>query len=101
MEIHSTNDRDHPCSPTTTPQASSVTGETSQVVASETNKPSRIDLGWPTSTALRPLTSRPCCSWLDTAHAFHTDPVRDVIVALRTVEQPAPRPGEAPLIYGR
>jgi hypothetical protein len=37
--------------------------------------------------------------WLDTAARFHTDPVRDVIVALRTVEQPAPRPGEAPLLY--
>ena len=31
--------------------------------------------------------------WLDAAARFHTDPVRDVMVAIKTVEHPATQPG--------
>ena len=37
--------------------------------------------------------------WLDAAARFHTDPVRDVMVALKTVEHPATQPGEAAHLY--
>ena len=33
--------------------------------------------------------------WLDAAARFHTDPVRDVMVAIKTVEHPATQPGKA------
>lgn len=37
--------------------------------------------------------------WLDAAARFHTDPVRDVMVALKTVEHPASQPGKAAHLY--
>lgn len=74
-------------------------GKQAQVVASAAspaiqNRPWLADI----DSAATP-NERAMLFWLDTAARFHTDPVRDVIVALRTVEQPATRPGEAPLLY--
>ncbi len=37
--------------------------------------------------------------WLDAAARFHTDPVRDVMVAIKTVEHPATQPGKAAHLY--
>jgi hypothetical protein len=37
--------------------------------------------------------------WLDAAARFHTDPVRDVMVAIKTVEYPAAQPGKAAHLY--
>ena len=37
--------------------------------------------------------------WLDSAARFHTDPVRDVMVAIKTVEYPAAQPGKAAHLY--
>ena len=70
-----------------------------QVVATEaspafTNRPWLADI----DSAATP-NERALLFWLDTAAHFHTDPVRDVIVALRTVEQPATKQDEPPLLY--
>lgn len=37
--------------------------------------------------------------WLDTFHRYHTDPVRDVIAALKTVEVPASHADEPSTLY--
>ncbi len=74
-------------------------GKQAQVVALETN-PAVKNRPWLADIdSAATANERAMLFWLDTAARFHTDPVQDVIVALRTVEQPAPRPGEGPLLY--
>lgn len=96
---HSTIDRYRPCAQANASQAASVTREAgpSGRVGSEPSH-SESALVADIDSAATP-NERAMLFWLDTAARFHTDPVRDVIVALRTVEQPATRPGEAPLLY--
>jgi len=74
-------------------------GKQAQVIASEAN-PAIKNRPWLADIdSAATANERAMLFWLDTAARFHTDPVRDVIVALRSVEQPATRPGEAPLLY--
>lgn len=61
-----------------------------QRTATESKAPSRQRRAWLAKLdKAANQNERAMLFWLDTAARYHTDPVRDVIVALKTVEAPA------------